>query len=66
MRFIAGAILVLAGAVLVGAAMIGVDVRNTGPAPYTESRLGYAIGGALALVGAVVMAVGWRGDSGSR
>jgi hypothetical protein len=67
MKLVAGAILVLAGAVLVSAAMVGVDIRNsTGYAPYAESRLGYYLGAAAALAGGVLMALGaWR-DRGGR
>jgi hypothetical protein len=65
MRLVAGAILVLAGAVLVSAAMLGVDVRNsTGNAAYTESRLGYYLGGAVAFGGVILMSVGDRRDRG--
>ena len=67
MRLVAGAILVLAGAILVGAAMLGVDIRNsTGAAPYTESRLGYYLGAAVALAGVALMVVGYQGDQGGR
>jgi hypothetical protein len=63
MKMIAGAILILAAAVLISAAMLGVDIRNsTSAAPYTESRLGYLLGGGLALAGLILMAVGYRGD----
>lgn len=66
MRLIAGAILVLAGAVLVSAAMLGIDIRNTGRAPYTESQLGYYLGTAVALAGAVLMVIGLRSDQDGR
>ncbi len=65
MRLVAGAILVLAGAVLVSAAMVGTEIRNSaGRASNTESQLGYALGGAVALAGVLLMAAGWRGSPG--
>jgi hypothetical protein len=67
MKLVAGAILVLAGTVLVSAAMVGVDVRNsTGYASSTESRLGYPLGAAVALAGVVLMALGCWDDRGGR
>ena len=67
MKLIAGAILILAGAVLVSAAMLGVDIRNsTGAAGYTESRLGYSVGAVVALAGILLMVMGYWSDRGSR
>jgi hypothetical protein len=60
MRLVAGAILVLAGAILAGAAMVGIDIRNTGRAPYAESNMGYYLSTACALAGFLLMAVGFR------
>ena len=63
MKLIAGAILILAAAVLASAAMLGVDIRNsTGAAPYTESRLGYVVGAVVALAGIALMVVGYRSE----
>jgi hypothetical protein len=65
MKLIAGAILILAGAVLVSAAMLGVDIRNsTGSAPYTESRLGYYAGAVVAAGGILLMIKGFWSDGG--
>jgi hypothetical protein len=67
MKLVAGAILVLAGAILISAAMLGVDIRNsTGAAPWTESRYGYYAGSVLVLIGAGLMVVGFRSDSSRR
>jgi hypothetical protein len=67
MKLLAGAILILAGAVLVSAAMLGIDIRNsTGAAAYTESRLGYILGAATALAGVLLMVTGLWSDRGSR
>ncbi len=67
MKLIAGAILVLAGAILISAAMIGIDIRNsTGAAPWTESRYGYVGGGIVAFLGLVLMIAGLRGDQMNR
>jgi hypothetical protein len=66
MKLIAGAILILAGAVLVSAAMLGVDIRNsTGAAPYTESRMGYILGAVVAMGGLLLIVVGFPSDRGS-